>query len=341
MIDAVVTIFTYAAILLQGGIALHAVRARQGSDALSANRPRRRAGMPVLALMAVSVLLYSFQLVSKYGQQKAAARQRATEMEQLKAASGRALYPIHDVRLSCRVRLPGGNPELGGYEQRVRASADALAAAYARDLAIPAGVGYSLSWGALTSIDLGRSSSLSPRAAGESVAQLVLGSLGFTLEIFKDPIRPQDYRHLNGGRGRKPDLSMGFWWSEGGSARGGGILRPSYDVRQGEFVVAGFEARSNPEDWRSTGEIASIADLLGSQLWVVPMTMTHSDPRLSSQIAAVRKRMRLDTFYLSLGAGRGIAPPVTAFQGLVDRRGLPVYVFTLPRTKAEFRALEP
>lgn len=164
----------------------------------------------------------------------------------------RTLNPFKDVRVGFFISYPFDHPELARYRQRLDQGVRALLPDIRSQEVQGVRSSFVYSDGTIRTVRIKESSPLFPNSR-EYLASEVFSRRGLTLYFFKTPI---DLSTVD--IGSKADITMRFRKEEN--------IEVGYDLISKAIYFKASSILSKSESWNSSGKIASILDLRGTQL---------------------------------------------------------------------------
>lgn len=255
----------------------------------------------------------------------------------------RGLYPIKDVRIGYRIRVPTEHIQLKNYINRFDRELARLLPQLTFNSRIPWITGGSSEDGnTYQEFGFSETAPLAPDKTREKLAYTILGYSDVELQFFKKPIAPGDHLQVSGNwrSYSKPDLKLEV---TGGlspkNSDGGHDIE--YEIKTKRFTLLALDLTANPKYWESSGNIVGIPDLLGAQMFVFfPSTMVSGDPAIDQFLPEIRRGFQLETLTISISTGRVLWFRGADLQKHIAKDGHLIYSFIFPNTMNELRKLE-
>lgn len=296
----------------------------------------------IVGIAASSLTVVGAVVAEGYKAQLTAAEQLA-RTQQLLQEVNRAIQPITQLKMSYWVRLPKNNRLFSDYTSRVSKSIRDNIDAIRASLPQPekkwndTSVIVASSDGEPITIHIGKNSSLMP-----NVSQSYMGNLGylmaFSVYIFKNPIKPEQFSYVISLRDGGPD-----WIATGPPV---GIENQLWFNYQNQELEIFGSTTIDKKYWLSNGKISSIIDLKGAQLFLVPpgkrifgVPVNLKGFTIPEIVNEAFASVELKTIVLEFAEGREFWLSEKDLIKSNFREGYPAYSIILPETDEGLRAL--
>ena len=316
-----------ATILKYVGAALGTILGILGLVASFRDENTRRVTFGGRALLAGIVLSGLVVIATQIAEDSEREKDRRELLEQVT----RGQYPIREARLACLIDFETNNQHLAAFRERFTASAVTAKSAIASGQRRVPGISWwtSTSSRLVDSITVCSDSHLFPSMQVEPIAYAALHRVDVTLHIYRNPIDPTAYPFhgaLNAERFRtlkKPDLIMSFNNDHANGAR----LCLDYDFEKRYLMLKGLDLATDPTSWNGTGQIISLLDLRGAQMFIeIPPAITVlGNERVQITRSARYLRLRLGEF-------EGFGIRADELKRHVGADGLPFFEYRFPTT---------
>jgi hypothetical protein len=173
----------------------------------------------------------------------------------------------------------------------------------------------------------------------EKLAYHMLGCTDVELQFYKHPIKAKDHPRISGEWQNRPDIKKSV--DTGLDSRGlAGEHSVGYEIKSKQFRLRGHSVSSDPQYWEDTGNIVSIPDLLGIQMFaILPSIMVSGDIEVDQYMPEIRRRFELDSLIVSMVGGREFWFSERELRKYTDKDSYPIYDFTFPNTLEELAKL--
>lgn len=266
--------------------------------------------------------------------------EQKAERNELLEQVARGQYALRDARLSCWLDVSLGHIELAGYRARILpAVTNARAALIAGAASVPGISG----WGwsntePVNHVSVCRDSPLFPDAATERFAYGVFERMEVRLQFYRKPIQIVAYPfHASQTRIRtnafvQPDLVMTFR----NAYERPGHLCIQYDFDRQVFGLQGFDLETEPRYWNGSGEIISLVDLRGAQMFVeiTPLASRADEATPAARVIPDLRRLALQTGELD-----ALWFSIDSMRRHTGDDGLPFYEYRFPDSTREILRL--
>ena len=361
MIDAIISLLKYLSILLTACSGIYAlfVSYKDGSGNIT------RAGKHALALIVCSALIaigsHSLELIRGYREKQSTSDRRAQDTLEAVRRTEKTLFEINrglqllnTIYVRFEVDVPLEDVRLATYATRFNNQlAGLLPALERREAGIEDVYISHRNKQGPQAVTFSAKSSLAPRKAEEPIPFFVLGHMEVSLEFYKYPIEPE--RHpgmIDFSVAKTPadlaliekDLKSGDLGFEVDSSASPSSNREMHNfhfrLSTKKLSVSSPSIRVNNEYVRSSGEIVSVADLPGSQLFLMLRSPIVSGKiEVDEPLFEVRKKLTLDSVTLRVANGREFQLNSKDMTKLMTPAGFPMYVFYWPKTTAELATM--
>lgn len=244
----------------------------------------------------------------------------------------RGLNPLSDVRASFWLSVSLGDPELLGFTKRFEEAVEPLVNRWEADplsrdddRAYPSSTDMN---GKVLSVSVRQNSPLFPQRSTERFAYTVFENSTITLYFYRTPIEIQKFPHFGaiepGRVVKEPDIVMYFEqdydspWD----------ISLEYEPPTGAFRVKGSSILSDARYWNSSGEIISLLDLTGAQVFI-----TAGHTLVSFEEPNKRVHPEVDAVILDIGSRKGLwfrRTKLILHKNPID--GETVYEYRFPKT---------
>jgi hypothetical protein len=257
--------------------------------------------------------------------------QRDRERRELLEHVTRGQYLIREAQLTCLIDFETENQYMTAFRERFTTAAMTAKAAIAGGQRRVPGISWwtSMSGRPVDSITVCSDSHLFPNMQTDPVAYAALHRVDVTLHIYRNPIHPTAYPFhgaLNAARFpnlKKPDLIMSFSNDHATGER----LCLDYDFEKRHLMLKGFDLSTDPRSWNGTGQVISLLDLRGAQMFIeIPPAVTV--------VGTERVRISRSALYLRLRVGEfeGFGIRADELKRHVGVDGLPFFEYRFPTT---------
>jgi hypothetical protein len=309
-----------------------------------------RAGRAALILICFSTLVavgsQSLELLMRRQERISASEQRSKETlaavqrtEKTLFEISRSLYPIKDIFISYWVSVPSDHVSMRNYINRFDEEMKTVVSQLNEGRDVQGITGGMMDKARnYRAFSFSGASPLAPKRKSEKLAYTVFGYSGVELQFFKNAIKPSEHPRISVNGHSRPDLSLSVSAGLDDQGLSGGHTI-AYRLSSGSFEFEAHDIRADPLYWESTGDIISIPDLLGSQMYVtVHDNMVSGDPSVDRFLPEIRRKFELGTLVLKIG-GQEFWFRKKGFQKYKDRNDYPIYVFNFPKTLEELKRL--
>jgi len=347
--DLAIAIFKYAGMLLTGVFGVLGLLVKFKDEDGKITRHGRAALFLIVLSTIVAVASHSLELHRSQAEKERAAEARSREtLDEVRRTQRtvleitRSLHPIKDLRIGYFIRVPMDHESVAAYRKRFE---DQLARILPQLNTKSPVLGVFESArvdGKIASVTIGPFSPLFPAKPKEKHAHQVLRYSEIELHFFRKPIDPYSHERISDRHtGIQPDLAVRVSAGLGESGLSGSH-EVTYEMSDRVFRFFASRIDSDPKYWESTGEIVSIPDLAGAQMFVfLPSVMVSGESEVDRVLPEIRKGFELETLILSMSGGRELWFRRAALTRYSDSRGLPVYVYTFPPRWEDLRKLRP
>jgi hypothetical protein len=280
-------------------------------------------GRYALIGLATSFLIGGINLSVDYIKKTRESRETAQKTLRIVTEIDRTLNPLKDVRLGFWILYPFDQPELSLYRDRMnRGIIRILPDLQNPKLDLVDGVLANRMdmQGHVLEVQISNDSSLFPNNKTERFAHTVLSDTIVELRFYRKPITFDEFQSVDGPA---PDIDMMFE----PKARDEYQLTAEYELATQKIRARGSNVPTDSKFWRSSGKIASVLDLPGSQLFITAghtlVSFTERDKRVQPS---------LESIVVNVAERRGWWIPVTKAKHYTDLSGRPVYVYEFPNT---------
>jgi hypothetical protein len=337
MLDIAITVAKYVGIILAGIFGILGLFVHFKDDEGHVTK----AGWVALVLIVLSSIVSLATQVFDNAQKARETLEAVQRTEKLLGEIDRGLQHIDKVSLTYWIDAPIHDVKFNQYLDRFSHELPGVVSMIHKHQWPPGITGMSGS-GADEVFDFNEKSFLAPKRDTEQLAYTILSSAGVTLQFFRqpnlkdnDPNSPVYYGSDFGPN--QPDLEISV--SAGFEHGQDGKLSVSYNLATKEFGFAANDIPSDPEYWRSKGNIVGVPDLYGTQLFIRCDYLGSEDATVSQYLSEIHKRFVLKTLILRMVNGQEIWLTKDMLKVLRDQNDLPIYEFVFPKTAAEFDAL--
>lgn len=174
-----------------------------------------------------------------------------------------------------------------------------------------------------------------PSEHKEELAFYLIRHADFHLAFFKDPISPTYFEReiTDESEYKKPDLVIDIDTSEQDQF-GIGL---KYNIENKTFEIEGSSIQSDPRYWRTNGEIISMPDLKGSQMFVFTDSITVPSLQAdNSDLVALRGGIKMRTLIIDIAGRQKFWFRTNNLHEYKTPRGLSYYVFSLSKGIEEY-----
>jgi hypothetical protein len=348
VIDLALVILKFGGLLLSGFFGAYGLLVKFKDENGKITKSGRNALILIVTSTLVSGLSAAFEIYRDAVRQRTTLEVQAKETletakrtERLLSEINRSMQPISTLIVSHWISVPTDHLLMKSYISRFEAELPNALTLLTSTGRFPGYAGGSYDEGRNPiGIYFDGSAVLSPDRTKEKLAFTVLGYSEIVVEFFKVPIDPKSHYLISGEFNNKPDLTIRL--SSGLDVSGmGGNHELQYNMKEKHFKLHGSDISTDSKYWHSTGNIVSIPDLAGSQIFIsLPSVMVSGDMNEVDQyLPEIRRRFALDTLILNFGKGREFWLQSKELSRLDTKERIPLYVYTFPKTAEELNKL--
>jgi hypothetical protein len=335
ILTTILAILKFTGIGLSMAFGVLALLTKYRDDDGNITRWGRFALIGVFASGLSSAAAQSVELILSNKARRDAEHRTQLELEantRLLTQINRGLNPLSDVRASFWLRVSLEHPELRGFVKRFVTSVNPLIARWESDassrgdaLAYPSSKDMN---GKVLTVNVRQDSPLFPQEGSERFAYTVFENTTITMRFYRTPIEIRQFPHygaIEPSRSvRDPDIEMYFEQDDASPWD----INLEYEPATGTFRVRGSSIFSDPNYWRSSGEIVSLLDLAGAQVFI-----TAGHTLVSFEEREKRVHPEVDSVVLDVGSRKGLrfrGARLIAHKDPVD--GQTIYEYRFPKS---------